>query len=438
MDYSWILEKCFKIENEIKRWRRAVHNLAEVGFDTQNTQRLIVNELNKMGLFARFVDGGVVCEIQGTMIKDSSPLTDTDGNYSKKVTGEGQILPKSHDRKGCVLLRADIDALPIAEMTELEFGAKNGNMHACGHDIHTASLLGAAFVLADNRDKFSGTVKLAFQSAEEILSGAKRMIEAGVLENPSVDECFALHVVIGTEHEAGTVVLPNGDISAPYADFFKISVFGEGGHGAVFEKSKNAALSGAAITVALEKLVSESDGRFSLSVCQINSGNAPNVIPERCEICGSIRALHPKAREAALAQIEKACKDSAAVYGCTASVDITSSTEALFNNENLIKSADECLNSVYQSHLNSRGAAVTRAPNFQLKASSPSEDFASFAIHVPSLLVGLCAGKSSDGFSYPLHNSRAIFDERALPFGAAIYTALAVNLLNKQNADSNS
>lgn len=447
MDYGWILEKCFEIEEKITHWRRAIHALAEVRFETHRTQELIASELGKMGLFARFVGGGVVCEIQGTGARgashgengvcsarfthrdSTSPLTNKDGKYIEKVTDKGQILPKSHDKKGCVLLRADIDALPITEMTELEFGAKNGNMHACGHDIHAASLLGAAFVLADNRDKFSGTVKLAFQSAEEALLGAKCMIEAGVLENPRVEACFALHTVVGTEYETGSVIIPSGELSAPYADFFKIVVLGKGGHGAIPQESKNAALSGAAMAVALEELAKNGDGSFSLSICQINSGDAPNVIPERCEICGTLRTLHPKAREASLGQMEKICKNTSALYGCTSSVELTSGTNALLCDEKLAKSAEECLKSAYNSPKVQANASIFRAPNREVRASTPSEDFAVFATQVPSLLVGLCAGKGSDGFSYPLHNPRVIFDEGALPFGAAIYTALAVNLL---------
>ena len=238
MNYGWILEKCFEIEDKIVEWGRAIHALAEVGFETQKTKKFISDALTEIGLFPRLVGGGVLCEIQGTAGKATLPLTNIDGKYSDRVTGTGKIFPTAQ-KVGCVLLRADIDALPIAEMTDLEFSARNGNMHACGHDIHAAALLGAAFVLQSSRDKFSGTIKLVFQSAEEILSGAKSIIEAGVLENPQVDACYALHTVVGTEYETGTLILPNGEASAPYADFFKITVRGEGGHGAVPTESKN-------------------------------------------------------------------------------------------------------------------------------------------------------------------------------------------------------
>ena len=434
MDYGWIFEKCFEIEGKIVEWRRAIHALAEVGFETQKTKKFISDALTEMGLFPRLIGGGVLCEIQGASEKASSPLTNIDGKYSDEVTGTGKIFPTAQ-KVGCVLLRADIDALPIAEMTDLEFSARNGNMHACGHDIHAAALLGAAFVLQSSRDKFSGTIKLVFQSAEEILSGAKSIIEAGVLENPQVDACYALHTVVGTEYEAGTLILPNGEASAPYADFFKITVRGEGGHGAVPKESKNAALAGAATVVALDKLVNESEGEFSLSICQIESGNAPNVIPELCEIYGTLRAVNKEIKEEALKKIVKIAKKKSKAHGCESTVSVTSTTVALLCDENLIKSAKECLKSAYNSPKIRPRASVVFSPICKTKSSAPSEDFAEFATRVPSLMVGISAGKRSDGFSYPLHNPKVIFDERALPFASAAYTALAAGFLNSNTAN---
>ncbi len=426
MNYGWIFEKCFEIKNEIIAYRRALHSIAEVRFETQKTQEFIACELEKMGLSPRFLGGGIVCEIHGTKDNAPSPFTNIDGKYSGEVTRDNKINTK---KEKCVLLRADIDALPICEATNLPFAAKNGNMHACGHDVHAASLLGAALVLSESKEAFGGTVKLVFQSAEEILSGAKKMINAGVLENPKVDFCVAIHAVVGTELETGTSIVPSGGMSAPYADFFKITVVGKGGHGAVPKESKNAASAGAAIAVSLDELAKQEKKESSLSVCQIISGNAPNVIPEACEIHGTVRSLSPEARETVICKMKEICTSATLSHGCTSKLEITSSASALFCNENLAKSAEECLKSAYKSPKNPTNATVVGAPKSKLKASTPSEDFAEFAIRTPSLLIGLCAGKKSDGYPHPLHSPFTTFDESALPFGAAIYSSLALCFL---------
>lgn len=434
MDYEWIFEKCFEAESEIVAWRRKLHTLAETGFNTQKTQGFIKAKLLEMGLFPHDLGGGIVCEIQGKAAHSFSPCNIIDEKRNTKVTHYYKKIPK---KEKCVLLRADIDALPLCETAKCEFTAQNGNMHACGHDIHTASLLGAALVLNKHRNTFRGTVKLVFQSAEEILSGAEKMIKNGVLKSPSVDFCAALHVVVGTDFETGSAIVPSDGMNAPYADFFKITVNGKSGHGATPQASKNAALCGAAITLELEQHAkSDNAENFSLSVCKIHSGKAPNVIPEKCEIEGTLRALSENARKKALSEIRKICMLTAELHGCSAELSITSGTTALFCDSKLTKSAEECLKTSYSSHLNATGARIVRAPTARIKPGTPSEDFAEFAKRAPSVLIGLCTGKASDGFIYPLHNPNVIFDERALAYGTAIYTTLALGFLNESTDNS--
>lgn len=427
MKYYRILEECFQIKDKLVNWRRALHSAPEVRFETEKTRGFIARELKKMGLSPRLSGGGVVCEIHGGDEKKFSSFNYIDEKESPEVTDKGKTSPKN---RRCALLRADIDALPIREETELSYRSKNGNMHACGHDMHTASLLGAAHILSQSRDRFCGTVKLSFQSAEEILCGAQKMVDAGVLENPTVDACFALHVVLGTEYETGTLILPSSEMSAPYADFFKIEVNGKGGHGATPSESKNAAICGASIALKSESLSRSGAEDFTVSVCQISSGSAPNVIPERCEIFGTMRAISKDARRTALKELNAICNQTSQMHGCNANLEITSSTEALFCDEELAKSAEECLKSLYSNSKITQKASVILAPKSKIEPSTPSEDFAVFAKHAPSLLIGLCTGKPSKGYLHPLHNPKAIFDERALPFGAAALTALALQFLS--------
>ena len=448
MEYGWIFEKSIKIKDEIIAWRRDIHALAEVGFETEKTKEYIYSELVKIGLSPRYLGGGIVCEIVGTG-QPCHPLTNIDEKSGVEVTEKMKNIPKKRtpsltfrledplSNKKCVLLRADIDALPIYEETDCGFRATNGNMHACGHDMHASSLIGAAKLLNEGKNRFCGTVKLVFQSAEEILSGAKEMIASGVMENPRVDFSAALHVVVGTELETGTLIIPNGEMSAPYADFFKIEIRGTGGHGASPQKSKNAAICGAAIAVGISKLATNGQANeFSVSVCQIESGNAPNVIPEKCVMRGNLRALSHEARSGVINEINEICRATSKAHGCTAEFEITSSTCALFCNENLSKSAEECLKSAYKSLPKQSGATVLKAQKAKLKASTPSEDFAEFAEKVPSVLVGICAGKPSNGFSFPLHSPQVTFDEEALPFATTAYTALAFEFLHNASANT--
>lgn len=432
MEYGLIFEKCNEIKWELIRMRRELHKIPEVGFATSKTRCFIINELEKLGLNARFLGGGIVCDIEGSGEKIHSSFINIDEKRVGEVT---EIQNFSQAPKSCVVLRADIDALPINEETELDFKAENGNMHACGHDMHTASLLGCARVISQMKNEFCGTVRLVFQSAEESLSGAKEMIEGGVLENPRADACIAIHVVVSTDFETGTAILPNVGISAPFADFFKITVTGSGGHGALPNESKNAALCGAAIALKLnEASVNEGGKDFCITVCQLTSGHAPNVIPEKCEIHGTFRSISRDARKSTEATIKEICKTVADDHACSAKFEITSSTESLYCDENLSKYAEECLILAYNSPLNETNASVIRAQKSKLKASTPSEDFSLFASRTPSVLIGICAGKISDGYSYPLHNPRVAFDEDSLVYGAAVYSSLALAFLADSRA----
>ena len=202
------MDRDFK--ERLKCHRRYFHENAECGFKTEGTNEYIVKELKRLGLEPFEVGrGGVAAIIEG-------------------------------DKTGkCVMLRADIDALPMREETELPFAAKNGNMHACGHDMHAAMLLGAAELLV-KEGVGRGRVKLYFQPAEEILLGARDGISAGILDHPTVDFAIGIHVLTGMPLETGTIIIPSEGNGAPASQFFTVKIQGRGCHGATPQNGKDA------------------------------------------------------------------------------------------------------------------------------------------------------------------------------------------------------
>lgn len=184
--------------------RRYLHTHAETGFDLTDTLAFVKKELTAMG-------------------------------YEPKECGKAGLTVLVGGKKpGKVfMIRGDMDALPIQEEAEIDFPSQTGKMHACGHDMHTAMMLGAAKLLKDNEDEIEGTVKLMFQPAEEIFEGSHDMIKAGLLENPKVDAAMMIHVMAGMPFPAGTVIACDGGVSAPARDYFKICVRGKGCHGSM-------------------------------------------------------------------------------------------------------------------------------------------------------------------------------------------------------------
>ena len=412
--------------------RRFIHHLAETKFDTHKTSAYIENELRALGCKPVHVGGGISAVIEGKLPFNSSPINNKDGKNGEKVTKKENFSKKFGNK--CALLRADMDALPICEETGLPFAAKNGCMHACGHDMHAAMLLGAAKVLCQLRDSFSGKIKLLFQPGEEILAGARKAINSGILKNPEVDCAVAIHVLTGTEIDVGSVILPISGIGAPGADFFKIIIKGKSGHVASPETGTSSALAGARIVSMLDTVVAQEikhERTDVLSIGKIVSGRGANVTPEICEIEGTLRSLNEKTREYLKKRIDEISSLVSEAHKCHSSLEITSSCPPLLNNDKIVKSAEECLNLIYKSGENPCNSALLFAKNFDFPYSTASEDFSCISEAVPSVLIGLSAGKPSDGFEDGLHSPLTDFDEKALPIGAAIYAALGVSLLRE-------
>ena len=269
MTKEQILQEAKALQEEIKSHRLWLHTHAETGFDLTETKPYVKSALTEMGYAVH------ECGKAG--------LVTTVGKPGGKV----------------ILLRADMDALPIAEEADVDFACKNGRMHACGHDMHTAMLLGAAKILKAHESELGGTVKLMFQPAEEIFEGSKDMIASGVLENPRPDAALMIHVAAGMPLPAGTVVVSAPGVSAPAADYFTIRVHGKGCHGSAPQNGIDPLTAAAHILIALQEIhareLSASDEAV-LTIGTFHAGEAGNVIPDTATMGGTIRTYDEKTR----------------------------------------------------------------------------------------------------------------------------------------------
>ena len=385
MLYKNFLDEARAREKEFIEIRRYLHAHAEVGFSLPYTTGLV---------FAKLCEYGYSPERCGR-----SGITATVGKGGKTF-----------------LLRADMDALPIKEETGLPFAARGGNMHACGHDMHTAMLLLAAKLLRDHESELCGTVKLMFQPAEEILAGAKDMVESGVLENPHPDAAFMLHVLSGVSAPAGAVVIPRGGIGAPSADYFDITVRGKACHGASPEKGRDALLSAAYVLTALAEIPAREmgiDERALFTFGRMQAGGAVNAIAGEAVLSGTMRAYSEKTRERLKTRIEEVARDVASAFRTEAEVKYGKGAPALKN--------DASLSAAVGAYCRELLPHEYVLPTDALGSVGGSEDFAYIAERVPAVTASLSAALGE----YPLHHPKVCFDESAISTGGAVlaYTA---------------
>jgi len=370
--------------------RRKLHSIAEVGFETEKSISFIRTELERIGVEAR------PCGRAG--------LT--------ALIGSGQ------DK--CFLLRADIDALPVEDEPGRGF-------HGCGHDMHAAMLLGTARLLKKHEKELRRPVKLMFQSAEELLAGAKDMLEAGVLRNPEVAGAAMFHVMTGVPLPAGSVVVPEAGISAPAADFFTIEVRGKGCHGSSPNEGVDPIAAAAHIICALEQLPARElamNEAAVLTIGSVHGGSAANAIPEAVKMTGSLRAMEEKIREYIKSRLGEIASGVAGALGAQTLVSFDRGCPGLYNHPEMRELA----------FLRAREAIgherVFSAAELGKGAAAGSEDFAYISREVPSVMLALAAGEPEKGFKYPLHHRLADFDETAMPYGAAVLAACALGWEN--------
>lgn len=377
--------------------RRYLHENPELGFEEKVTSAFVVDRLKALG-----VDD----------IRSGIAVTGVTGLIHGTKEGPGK----------CVLLRADMDALPIIEENDVDYVSQNkGVMHACGHDAHTAMLLGVARVLMANRGSFNGTVKLLFQPSEEQgTGGALPMIEEGVLEDPHVDAVFGQHVSSGDP--TGEIHIAPGPNGAA-ADSFKIKINGKGGHGASPHQTVDPIIVATNIISALQTIVSRGVDPMEqtvVSVCNIHSGFADNVIPDRCELGGTVRTFNPDLRDFAQERLTTIATSVAKMHGATVDVDYHRGYPATINDDEMAELV--------------RQAAVEAVGEDMVKKGEPgmgAEDFSYFLENRPGAFWNVGTRNEEKGIVWPHHHPRFDVDEDGMAHGIKTMVNVALTYLNR-------
>ncbi|MDD6492018.1 MAG: M20 family metallopeptidase [Firmicutes bacterium] len=401
-----LLQEAAGYEKQLVTARRYLHTHAETGFDLTETLAFVKKELSSMG-------------------------------YEPVCCGKAGLTVLAGGKKpGKVfLIRGDMDALPIQEEADVEFPSKNGKMHACGHDMHTTMMLGAARLLKEHEDEINGTVKLMFQPAEEIFEGSHDMIEAGVLKNPDVDAALMIHVMAGLPMPAGTVVVCDGGVSAPAADYFTIRIQGKGCHGSMPNNGVDPINVAAHIITALQEINARElalSDEAVLTIGTIHGGGAANVIADTVELSGTIRTYDEEVRTFLKDRMTEISQSIASAFRAKAEVNFGSGCPTLVNNPDLSVCTAKYLKELLgpQKAFTARQLNAMSGPEKTPKTAG-SEDFAYVSQEVPSIMLALAAGTPQQGYCYPQHHPKVKFDEAVLTSGSAVYAYTAMRWLEE-------
>ncbi|MEC7976567.1 MAG: IAA-amino acid hydrolase [Candidatus Thermoplasmatota archaeon] len=393
MDYLKIKEESKSISDWIVKIRRELHEHPELMYEEFRTSELIRRELDKLDI-----------------------------QYRHPIAETGVLASIGNGNGPCVALRADMDALPIHEETDVPFKSKiDGKMHACGHDCHVSMLLGAAKLLKDKESEINGTIKLLFQPAEEGGAGGKLMREAGALENPDVERIFGLHV---------WPQMPSGQIGSREGTFLaatsslSLTVKGVGGHAAVPQLAKDPVLTSARIITNLQSIISrELDPLESgvVSITVINGGNASNVIPSEVKVKGTLRSLTMDGLKELQKRVKEISEGIAQTHGCKAIVEyVGNDYPPTVNDSEMWKFAKNI------------GIELLGDDNVSdLDAVMGGEDFAYYTEKVKGCFVVLGMNNPDIDATYSVHHPMFKADEDALHIGTALHTIFALKSLEE-------
>ncbi len=382
------------LRDYIQSWRRRLHQYPELSLQEVQTTQALAEELDRLGI----------------------PVIRFPGH-----TGLIGVIAGSFPGK-TVLLRADIDALPIRENTGLPYAAQNGAMHACGHDCHAAMLLGAARLLLEHREELPGTVRLLFQAAEETSHGAEYFISQGCLDG--VDAAFGIHIWSGLT--APLISVEAGPRMAA-CDNFELVVHGTAAHGASPHLGCDGIAAAAAAVTALQGYVARRHDVFQplvVTIGSIHGGEAPNILADTVTLSGTARCFDEALRARLQGDLEALFSAACLPYGCTAQLHWHSLAPAVVNHDpHLVETGRQAARKLYGP----QGLG-------HLAPLMVSEDFAYYSQHVPTLFCFLGGGNPEINAIYPHHNECFRIDEDALPRGAALYAQFALDYLKGEAA----
>lgn len=396
--FNTILSEVKKREDSLLALRRELHKVPEIGGQLPQTRKIVCDYLDEVGISYTLNpnDDGVIAEITGS---------------------EGGKT---------IAFRADMDGLHIDEQNDYPFRSIiNGQMHGCGHDVHTATLLIAAGILNERKENLKGSVRFLFQSGEETGTGAKEMLKLGAIDH--VDAICALHVgnLAGDEHKPGDIIILPGPVSAG-KNKFSITVLGKGGHSAFPHKAIDPIISGAKIVAQYREMMENEYKNVAavLTVGSFNAGIDHNTIPEKAVLKGSVRAQDKNVREQLSAKIEELAVKSAKEFGANCEVDLKRGSETVMNDPELAAFvARVCENVLGEESVKTETC----------RALMGSDDFANYASRIPAVYFFMHTNNKEKGIVEANHNPHFDIDESVLWKGVAAYIAIAEAFLAKTN-----
>lgn len=383
------VEEAKKVQDEIVRLRRRIHEHPELDDDLYKTNELVTSYLDDLGISYKIMaKTGVVGLIEGEQ--------------------EG----------GTIAIRADMDALPIVEEIDKPYKSKiDGAMHACGHDAHTAILLGTAKALAENKDKIKGNVKLLFQPAEESFGGAETMIKEGAMEDPKVDAVIGLHV--NMELGPGNIGVTPG-VAMAAVDIFNIKINGSGCHAAAPHEGVDPILIAAETISSLQKIVSRELNPVSknvVTVAEVKAGSASNIIPEFAHMQGTVRTTNDDERKYIEKRIKEIVEYTAKANRGTAEIDYLNHFPMVVNNLEYVGKLEKSVANIFEG----QELVVRKEPTLG------AEDMAYFLNSAPGVYFNLGVNNPEKGITYPLHHPKFDLDEDHLWKGAALFLDMVMN-----------
>lgn len=385
------LKKAKEINKELIYIRRDFHKNPEVDFNLNRTVKKVKEFLEKEGIEYIQTSKNGICGI---------------------IRGKGDKT---------IGIRADMDALPMKDKKSCEYSSKvEGKMHACGHDVHTTILLGAAKILNSIKDELKGNVKLFFEPAEETTGGATHMIEEGVLENPKVDAIIGLHVEPNIE--AGKIGIKRDVVNAA-SNPFKIKIVGKGGHGAYPHSTIDPVVISANVITALQDIVSREippTDPAVITIGSIHGGTAQNIIPDEVEIHGIMRTMTTEHREYVKRRLVEVVEGITHAMRGKCEINIEESYPCLYNDDNMV----EILKEAAELTISKENVIMLQKPTMGV------ESFAYFSMERPSAFYYLGIRNEEKGIVHPLHSNLFDVDEESIPVGVAIHCETVMRYLN--------